>query len=485
MPIKTNLSIINFPLLLFIFCFSSSLAIFLKIDGNSIYQWLFLLPLLHGVIILFNYNSFQKHKLSWTKCIVLFSYTIRNVVTPLFFALGGFNYVGIHTKKITTESDLIRATLLMSYETLIIFCGMSYYYNKIETKERMRLEIKNNKQVEKRIIPGGLTLYSLFCVIIVGILILSVAMVPSIRKTYKNMWSTDAISLISSAERSGEEFVGGTLNRLLYSFFIMFFALMQILVIVQIIYWIKNRIKSKSIGIIVSILVSGAIITLFVSESTIMSIYLCIIVYIYTRDIYSEYKQKIDFFAGIGALTVILMLIIAKVTFWNVGNENFFTTSSSLFNAYFPGVFSISKTWYIETPGRIATLFTDIIDSFPLRSIIPNISNGQRLVTYFNIAANTDFQIIPFVTQVYYYFSFLGPFIQLFFVFCALKAESRMDSTDNYLLYVAYVTVIVLFGFGIVSRNITNILKLFWKIILPCFLLAKCSNINLLSLKRK
>lgn len=456
----------------------SGLLMLIRVDWSSIYRWLFILPIGHAIIIMINNRSIDLNDLPWTRLFVLFGYSIRNVITPLFFVLGNCNYTGVHTIRVASERDLNSAIALMLYETLVLFVGMSYLYSKVSKKEYRSEDMLDDQEIVNRTIPKGLTLYSLAMMIIIAIVSIAYIKVPGIRKAYNSIWTTDSLTLVLASEGEIHSYASGTIDRILYAFFSMFFSILQILLSVQLVYWIKTKMKSATAGLFLSFIVVVLAVTLFVSDSTIFSVYLSIILFIFLRDIYRENIRMVYIIGGSGALVIIIALIAAKVSFWSADTSNGFTMLSSLFNAYFPGVFNISRSFNIDAPGKLSTFCTDLYKSIPLQSLIPNLSSSQKLADYYNQSAYTNYQIIPFVTHAYYYFGLFGPMVQLLFLRYSIKAEMRMNRTNNYLNYIACTTTIVLFGLGIVTYNITSILRVFWKDILPCIILARWSNIR-------
>lgn len=452
----------------------SGFAMMIKVDWSSMYRWLFVLPIGHAIIIIISSQSVKQYNMPWTRVFVLFGYTIRNVITPLFFVLGNCNYTGVHTIRVASESDLNNAIILMLYETLILFAGMAYLYTKMSKKEQ-----RSKNRVVVRQIPRGMTLYSVIMMVILAIVMIAYIRVPGIRRAYNSIWTTDSLTLVLASEGEIHSYASGSIDRILYAFFSMFFSVLQILLSVQLVYWLKTKLKNETLSLILSLIVIVLTVTLFISDSTIFSVYLSVILFIFLRDIYRKKIRKVYIIGGSGALVIIIALIAAKVSFWSANTNNLFTMLSSLFNAYFPGVFNISRSFNIDAPGKISTLYTDLYKSIPLQSLIPNLSTSLKLADYYNLSANTDYQIIPFVTHAFYYFGLLGPFVQLLFLRYSIRAEMKMNKTDNYLNYIACVTTVVLFGLGIITYNITNILRVLWKDILPCMILAKCSDIRI------
>ena len=103
--------------------------------SNTVYQYLFLLPLLHGIIMFLFFTKSRLMLKYPAQKIIYILYFLRNVVTPLLLMKNKYN-LGII---ITSKSDVNFSIFLMIYETFMVFLTLSQ-------SKKIRISMKKRKK---------------------------------------------------------------------------------------------------------------------------------------------------------------------------------------------------------------------------------------------------------------------------------------------------------------------------------------------------
>lgn len=449
--------------------FVVSIILAFNFDKNDCFKYMFILPLVHSVVVLFSRQVFINIEKHISRLILVGGYTIRNIITPLFISLGGYE---VSTIKVNDSSDILFAALLMSFETVIVFLSINYESIK---QNKLEKSLTGMNETERMFFPKN-TVFSFASVLITLIMIIGVVKVPSIFDSYQNLWTAED-SVIRGTFSTITSYSAGSVDRLLYAFFLMFFSVMQVVLSIYFIRLIRKIIGNNSFGIVMSY---GIVFlnTLFVSETSAYTMFVLILLVMYMIKTFEHRKNSILFMAIVGLVIVLFLMIVVRTNTYHSIENNSIAKLATFLNAYFPGIVNVSVMPHVNVPSKLISFYFDIYKSIPLQSLIPSHVSGERLSNYFNYAAGTSAQILPFIGQTYFYFWLFGPIIQVIVVHFALKWELETKKTNNYIKYIAYLTASVIYSFGCTMYDLTIILAFTFKTVIPFIILAKCTDVR-------
>lgn len=432
---------------------------------NETYRYLFLLPLLHGLITIFFVNNYSNLGNHIIRAIILLLYFLRNVVCPFIMLASNFETMRVYFDGIA----VLKSSLLLSYEYLFINFAMVLFLKKQNDCENKTIFVSHN---ESRLYKKPQTSFLLVVALITAFMILCLIIVPDIRTDFKSFWTTDSGELIVSFSSSKlDSYQAGSIKRLLYTFFTFFFTPMLIIWIAMGISFIRRKKGDTSIGALLSCALP-VISTFFCKETSLLTIFTLLVLYFYIFKIYPKNKYKIIVLAGTMFMFVFVLMIVMRARESAYSGTSFLGSVSKLLNAYIPGIYNVSSLWAVEVPSKLSCLYMDIYSGIPLRSIIPPLINDSRLSDYFNESIGSGSQILPFIGQTFFYFGLFGPFVQTLFIKLSLYFETKMNQTDNKYMFVAMLTSGVIIGSGILIYDLTILVTYSTRIVLPIVLVA-------------
>jgi len=434
-------------------------------DYSGKYYYMFLLPLGHCFLCIVCFDLFYKIEKSIGRLILLAGYTIRNVITPLFLCLGNYEITTIPT---VSKESILWATVVMLYETVVVFVYLNYYTKKHKNDCVILAPSQNNE--------NKFSLYSLISLGITLIMLLALYMVPGIMSSYKNFWTTDE-SVIIQVFSTIQDYSSGSVERLLYAFFSMFFSIMQIIWSIKLIELIRTIFNQRIIGVILSF---GVILlnTFWVSETSAYTVFVIVVLGLNVLKLYPKKKNFIIVATILGVAVILALMIIMRANTYDTGVDNVYGKLATFLNAYFPGVANVSVVQNLKVPSLFVTLYYDFYKGIPLQSLIPPIMEGQRLSEYFNAAINSTSQILPLTGQTVFYLGLLGPIVQVIIATLVMKCEKYAKKSKNNIEYLAYTTGVVILAAGCTMYDVTILVAFALKTIIPFILLAQCMKIR-------
>lgn len=176
-------------------------------------------------------------------------------------------------------------------------------------------------------------------------------------------------------------------------------------------------------------------------------------------------------------ITSIIVLLFPSIIFGlfiKSGSSYFRNDISNILNAYFSGVSNIATSFLIPNRPSLLLLFNDMIHSVPFVNAFFRETTTSTVLynnLFYNSAGRYD-QIIPMISQSMCYFGFLlAPIISYFSVKISLLVENKYNCDND--IYKIYFKMIIILYFAIapVVYNFSIIFSVFFKIIIPCFII--------------
>lgn len=255
---------------------------------------------------------------------------------------------------------------------------------------------------------------------------------------------------------------------------------------------IKNNLIKVMLSVIASVFyINGSSVT-GANVSRWSMLIAAIVAFVYILKFYPSYKKQLVVL--LIAVVVFSVTIGTVIKFGENGNSNYTTVNRAIeeqfsydsINAYFSGTKNMEVAFMLKGDinnkyiSKIKVIWSDIFANFPfLNKYLSNPSNQLTLLfnyKYYNSLIATD-QIIPFSGQLYIYFGGLFMFVELIFVYYAMKLYFKIGESNDFLKI--YCLIYLTFSLALMNCiSFSVMLQNTWIHVLPVFLIY-LFNINI------
>jgi hypothetical protein len=438
---------------------SSILSSIITINSNKDFKFLFIIPILYGILY---YYTIKTNKIGpglFMMNIVLY---IRYIVFPPLFKISNFKCT------ILNKSDDIfinTALALTIIEILFIFISYNTFSKIIIDKKTTNTLYFNNKNN-----------FIQYIIIIFGFLI--IANNPTVLNTYNSILNTNSNQLTRELVGSGFE-----LQILSWSIAFLTLGIISYSYVKYLKYKTNKYFYISSIVCILNIL--------FYKGTSRLSLLIPLITFMFLLlELYPNNKNQIKttFFT----IAAISLTIISSLKFF--GNIESNTLSSNidlqysvdLINAYFGGfanvIIGVKSSFLFDHLISYKTIINDIFGNAMGISKYFDITNKSSY--YFNYPIYTDLkvtvvdQIIPTIIMGYMYFGIYLCFIPtviMVYVISRFDYLFRKEYKVEYLYLYAYMSSFV--GFTL-PGNLTHLTTLIFNFFIPLYILFKISRLS-------
>ncbi|MDK0647974.1 hypothetical protein GNF98_13000 [Clostridium perfringens] len=442
----------------------ASIIMFLGRDINFIVA---ILPLANFIFILFLQpirNNEYKH-ISF--CLLVF-YFIRNVIVPFFYTLSGYYsmYKGINNSDITT------AVVLMVYETFVAYAFMCIYSVINHTKRNIDIQYKNINTYD-HLLKFSIIFLFIFCA-------LNYIRSDYIRECYTTIFSNN---IASERYRQVNEMISyGTIDRILFTITLMFVPILQCIVPVMVIKFVKDKCGERLLSVLVGY-VFIAINFFFISDSNMDTIVLTIIITIVMSKIFPKYSKKILVITSIIAALGIVIIATLKIarageTMSALSNGDRLDNITVMLSAYCPSIPNIAAGINLPSEGRIETLFFDFYFAIPFKNTLFGLV-GNNLTDIYNISNNVSSQLLPNIVQTQYYLGYiLSPLMSCVYIYIGFNACSKYNRENNTYKLIFYLYLMIYSVMDCVTANASIFLRGFLQVYLIIYILGKLTSIK-------
>lgn len=453
--------------IIWLIAFGSSIisALFMfNTDNENTYQWLICLPLAYGFMALpcaklFNYITRSK-----VIAILVFGYFVKMVLSPLLFAIGGYQsfFYGY-----TSIENINIAILFMIYEYIIVFF--------ITTLSLRNRNFCFYTDIESEKYSGSKRL--LFGVIIICIFIIfAYNYVPEIKNIYFLISDYKVEDLVGVRWDNETIVARGSIQRYIYSLFMFLWPLVRFLlptVLIHLNY--QKRGDSRT-----SILISSVLLVipfLLLGGDNLAPFIAALFALIVIVKLYGRSGKRVAIVFGIIGAVIMTGMIIGKLialTGWR-GATGVINLAQML-NSYFPGFDNTAIALGMDGNNKLSTLMLDLSSGIPFIGSFINFS-GDTLNDIFIQAANTGGQIVPWGCGIGYYFSYiLSPIITSGFVWFLLYKEEKSNLTTDFWTYYCNMIFSVYSAFSIIIYSTQIYMRFIWNIMIPVLLIIVVSR---------
>ena len=442
----------------------------------SYYEYLWLLPFVYSVCILFLKSVVEEALICFPVLLLVLLYFVRMVISPFLYAYAGV----IEQITINVENNTFHTILLICYECIAVFATLGILQYRYRTK---RINIMQNESVRRNVVYSGkfskgdkrLGILLLICI---AIIIIFYFITPDIFTGYQTILNI-ADKDFTSIETDYSNIDSST--------FIIKFALvtsnymlkvLRLLIPAALIYF-ASKMRNRKIAMLLSaILVVSPI--FIIAGAIAMSIYYVIILMYEFVYLYSPKNQnlKLIFVFMLGAAFIFLFWIIRYMTNaqGNASLMGFLHSFSNTVNAYFSGANIVVGIYNLpeDFDLRIRFLYYDVFGSIPYSGTLFGINESDKLTALFNNINEVSGNIPPTIAISYYYFgTVLSPIISILFAIGAFVCGYKYDASAQPIKKITYQLAGLYFALGIIMYNIPIVLGTLVQIVLVLYLIGR------------
>lgn len=426
--------------------------------SNTVYQYLFLLPLLHGIIMLLFFTKSRLMLKYPAQKIIYILYFLRNVVTPLLLMKNKYN-LGII---ITSKSDVNFSIFLMIYETFMVFLTLSQ-------SKKIRISMKKRKKknyfIDRKIIKQKTFNYLLATLTLFTLMLWLV--VPELRKSYGSLF--DLTNLIQVANNVVKDDLV-TSSRIMVTIGGMLLTFCRIFVSLWLLYKIRIHSDNAKVGILAALIIS-LIQMCFIGAQLMFAFYILLFVLFTTIKLWPNSKKFMFTFFGTIIFIALIFVMFIKGGFNSL--DDFSRSLGGYLQAYLPGITNVAGTVRIERIDLFKTIFADIYTMIPFRNTIFGLQ-VVNLSDMFNQYNHVAGQIMPLIGESYHYFGVLfAPILPVLFVKGAIWANKRMITAKHIFSFGTYTMFMLYFSSMIICKNLILFGSTFTSILLPMIIMCK------------
>ncbi|MDS0526524.1 hypothetical protein NNC19_12605 [Clostridium sp. SHJSY1] len=423
------------------------------------YEYLFILPMLFSLICISMVPILNRYSSNISIWIIFILYFIRNVINPFFMYLGNYSSLFLLSSRV----NINKAIFLMIYETFMVFLTINIYINR-----KKILTIKNRfyrkRQTKLKVIGLALVMLTIFC-------FLSFMTVPAISGTYNTIFNAESV-VSNNYINVNANVAYGSIQRVLFTLTLFLIPILQILLPLTIYIYMKKKYGENRWCVVLAMIIMF-LNFLFISDNNIDVFIITIVLSLMLIKLYPKYSRFICTVIGSVLVLGIVVLIVAKTNTNMLTSDNPFEAITKFLQAYFQGVNNVAGGFSIVNDSKVKSLFFDFFDMIPFRNTIFSGISGDRLVKLYCISNNVNSQIIPSISQSYYYLSFiLAPILPMIIVTFSIRAFNKSSLTKNVYRSSYYLSNSIYLTFATAVNNFTIYGTTYLNLILPLFILS-------------
>lgn len=430
--------------------------IIIETHAVSKYSYLFLLPLsfMFFSMLFLNEINLIGHSVSATIFVSLL--VVKNLVTPLFMALGD----GSFNSGIETEQYMLSAILLQIYEELVIFILLKIYY------KRLRYTNSNDKKIHVDI--RHIRTFTIFTSLILVIVVLILA-------RYPQLLAYVSLGISGNKEQSIQDAIlkqqmRNSVPSLFYYTYTYFVNLLRWSIPIAVIFreYINTK-HSEFRKVIVSFIVI-ILSTLLTIDTVAVSLFIFIALSLVLMRLYNN-SQNVIRNILISSVVVVGVFSLALKSF---GSDSLSAVSFSdlarLFQAYFSGPENVAVALAIDKNVSLNELIGSVFRFVPY--IMYYFRNFTSTNAIFNLTywgrSGIETQIIPVISQGARYFSGLfAPIFTIIIGRITIRQEIATRVKNNIFSYTTRMVWCVCFSLALFMYSASLCIQLFLNYVFP------------------
>lgn len=415
-------SIINI-LLIFVSIISLFLCLLNCDSLPSHSRMIVVLPLIYLICLIILDISRKKKSANLIHSMIMAFYSVQYLFFPLYTCCSGM--MNLYGYNIAIEQHITDAVLLQS---LVLIC-ITFYF--VLSKNEINLD--NNFEITKDFTSSKNAKRLIFLLILISTILL-VRYPQFILKFRLIFFNNDNSAYYSFLDASRT--VRESMPIFVYVFGLWILQITKLLIVYYLIVFIWNLSKGKNEYFYIAI--SSIVIScscLITTEDKAATIFSAISIILLMLKLYPKRVKTIISFLGVSLFIFVLIgFFIIPMLGSNSG-----TIIAYKLNAYFSGTINVAGGFLMEGTDKFYSFFGDIFRSIPM--INHFFVNFPMSYIEFNRTLGYDTiynsQIIPMISQGYYYFNIIGAVMFPISLICFIKRcfNKMMISTTTYEFY--------------------------------------------------
>ena len=370
---------------------------------------------------------------------------VRDVLAPYILCLGNY----IHLFNLITKDNVNSAIILMCYELFVLLMYMSYFLK--------RNQINSEKKIF--VFDRSFNKLSLIIYFLILILLLLYILFPSIKEYYISIFLTSNINSITSSNLDK-----GSADRAVFLIFSFMLNIVRLIFPVYFIAQLKRRFGDSFFVFFMSV-VFLLLQFFFIGEELMFVLIVEVVLIMSFMQILPKKKKMYIYIIGSASVLVLFYLVILKSSAEEIVSNSLLSTLGIIFQAYLPGVTNISGGFLLNDISHdYDYLWNDITYVVPFKSLFFK-DRGDILNVVYTYENDAKFQILPFISQLYYYIGFIAPLFTCFILRISFFYYKKMNNVDV-LKYSVCLMICIYFAVTPVFYNL-SILGLFYT---SCFI---------------
>ena len=407
-----------------------------------------LLPLFYFACLMFSFVLYHLRKVNVYLVLIHSFFVVQYLIIPLLiFVDGNYNWANYNPE---ISEHILEATFLQIFVLLLLTFLFALQKNDLYEPRYFLVEYdKEQTRYTDKLI--------LFLIILSLLLI---AVYPQLLSKFR-LISFSKIEDYYTYLRSSES-VKNSMPVLVYEFGLLLLKIVKLLLGYYLIVQVKRIIGQKHpvFGIVLSLLIIGTL-CLFTTEDKAASVFSGIVCLLLLAKMYAKESKRIIKISIVLMTTLVAVVFIAPM----VVSSKSMNLSYSL-NAYFSGTINVSGGFLMDGNNKMLMFIGDIFRSIPyvnhfFLDLPMSYIEFNRAIGY---DAVYNSEIIPMISQGYFYFGVIGAvFLPFLLLFLAKKAIKKMLNSSSSFEFYTYSSLflylflgVFLYDFALVISQVIN-----------------------------
>lgn len=438
---------------------------FIWIYGGDISFIVAILPLANFVFLLF-LQPIRSNKYKYISFTFVAFYFLRNVIIPFFYVLS--NYYSMY--KWISNSSIYTAVWLMVYETFVVYAFMLIYPMFHHKKKSIEIQYENINTYDN--------VLKIIIMILFAFCVFNYIRSDYIKECYTTIFSNN---IASERYRQVTRMVSyGTIDRILFTLTNMIIPILQCVIPVMVVKFMKNRYGDRLRSILLAY-VFLAVNFFFISDSNMDTIVITIIVTIVMLRMFPKHSKRILTTTSIIAVFGIIIIATLKIaraaeTTSALSGTDTLNDLAVMLSAYCPSIPNVAAGLHLPSVGKLETLFFDFYFAIPFKNTLFGLV-GNNLTDIYNASNNVSSQLLPNIVQTGYYLGyFLSPLMSCIYIAIGFNAYSKYQKEFNVYKLMFYLYLMIYSVMDCVTANSSIFLRGFLQLYLIIYILGRLTS---------
>lgn len=444
-----------FTMIILAVCYFSTAVI--MINAVDKYMWLAILPLSFSVLTLMFNRIFKLIGKSITITLLVALMFLKNVIMPLFMALGDGYFAAI----VDTESKMLMAVLLQLYEEVAVFTVLHL------RQKRLKSAIINSFMGKLNIKKEKAKAFTIITFIVFAVVIICLFAYPQLAAYISFGIETDTNEIIKQARL--QIMMKETVPTIVYYLYTVTVNVLRWLLPAMVIVRMYISKRKETAKIVISFLAIG-VSAIAMTDTVAISIYLSIAYSLLLCKMYPEKRKRILTFAVVVVCSLGALWLFIK-TFGDRGlKDTAIGEIAYMLQAYFGGPENVAVALSITTPLSFSQILADIVKHIPFAMYFFKdlVSTNDLFNQVYWGSRDISTQIIPMISQGARHFTpFFAPIYTVIITNIAIRWETKATFKGELLDYTVCAVACVCFSMSVAMYNASLCIQMYLNYIFP------------------